>query len=172
MITGLRAVTLMLASLVSLSVTANANEIRVDPLEKVRLGELRAAVERIRESILQKDPSGLLEYVQPEQDNFTFERIKRELHDASSWLYGNLFDTEVLRRHTKHRRLLSVRDYLLRARKMSIGVGFYEDRGKKRTDWGWATFRSSNFPKGQWPLATFSYSNGKWWITDLFEHEQ
>ena len=98
--------------------------------------------------------------------------MKRDLQNPKSWLYGNLFDSEFLQhqgRSTRH--LVSVRDFLLRAENATLLVGFYEDKGQKNLDWGWLMFRASNFPKKQWPLATFSYARDKWWITDMFEHQ-
>ncbi len=162
---------LFAGALLAIGTSVSAGAPNVDP--KARLEELKNTGVRIREIILRKDVSAFLEYVRPDQDDFTYESVKRELQDSTSWLYGNLFDSQVLQRHgKKSEHLISVRDYLLRAKEVKVTRGFYKDKGQNKIDWGWLMFRSSNFPKKQWPLATFSYNKGKWWITDMFEHSQ
>jgi hypothetical protein len=169
---ALRWTIVLVGLLTGFATNVSAGDLSAKQLEKGRLAELKKTAEQIREIILRKDVSGLLECVRPDQDDFTKDTLSRDLHDPNSWLYGNLFDSEVLQRHASSPRdLVSVRDYLMRAENLKIVVGFYEDAGRKKVDWAWLMFRSSNFPKTQWPLATFFYIRGRWWITDLFEHQ-
>ncbi len=139
--------------------------------EGKRLQELRLVADDLHKVILARDIDRLLQYARQDQDSFSYDILKRDLHDRKSQLYGNLFDSEVLKRFVKADPVLpSVRDFFLNAKDVKTMVGFYKDGGVKRPDWGWIIYRASNYSRKQSPMATLYYSDGRWWVTDLFEH--
>lgn len=144
-------------------------------LEKTRLDELRKTADELRGIIVRNDITSLLQYVevQMDDDKERFEQVKRDLGNPNSWLYGRLFDSEVFRRHVASNPAfpnpMSVRTYFLRARDLGIDVSFYREGSKKKLEWGWVVYYSSNFPRPEWPAATFFYKDGKWWIRSFFQ---
>jgi hypothetical protein len=125
----------VIASLIGFASVVPASESTATRVERTRLEELERTGARIRDAILRKDVAGVLAYVRPDQDDFTYDMVKRDLEDSQSWLYGNLFDSELLRHHAPTTRpRLAVRDYLARAEHVKLVVGFYEDKGQKKED--------------------------------------
>lgn len=156
----------------SLETQAHLKQVRPTTLEKEkRLRELRLVADDLRKVILGRDIDRLLQYARQDQESFSYDILKRDLHDRNSRVYGNLFDSEVLRRYVKaDPPLPSVRDFFLNATDLKTMVGFYENKRATKLDWGWIIYRASNYSRKQSPMATLFYSDGRWWVTDLFEH--
>jgi hypothetical protein len=82
----------VIASLIGFASVVPASESTATRVERTRLEELERTGARIRDAILRKDVAGVLAYVRPDQDDFTYDMVKRDLEDSQSWLYGNLFE--------------------------------------------------------------------------------
>jgi len=120
--------------------------------------------EDFKDIVLKKDIPAFLRSVRPD----LVEDFRRDLHNRGSVLYGVLFDSKVLKRQSNPE-LPSVcfRDYFLKAEDLQIDVSFYEEEGKKKLDWGFVIYSSSNFHRRDWVQVTLSYEKGKWWITQI-----
>jgi len=142
------------------------------PQDKERLQQLRDTAPKIQSLILRRDVPSLLEYIEKGKDDQMFQEVQRDLSDHNSLLYGRLFDSIVFARYKRGSPPpISVRDYFLRAKDLRVDVSF-QGEGADKLQWGYVIYYSSNYPKRSWPKASFFYSDGKWWIRDLFQGDE
>lgn len=155
---------IILVSLWSLG-AGQMQQVNQPDLERTRLEELRIAAGNIQKIILKKDIPAFLEFIRKDLR----EDFKGDLFNPDSTRYGILFDSKLLRsRSNPALPRISVRDFLLQAKKLQTEVGLIGDgEGKKRLEWGYVLYSSSQFPKSDWPSFTFFYEEGRWWLTQV-----
>lgn len=145
-------------------------------LEEQRRRELMIIALELKEAILRQDKATILKYVAKDgilcgDAMVPYAEVKRGLEDPTSRFYADLFDTERLRQFVAGRTLYppeSVKEYLEKARDLTIEINFFKVGGKKRLDWAGITYTSRHSDVLPPPNVDLFRRKGRWMFNSFF----
>lgn len=136
-----------------------------------RIKELTNIGIELKQAVLNKDTKILLEYVGESilaiDTPVSRKEIENSLSNNDSYLYCHLFDSKCIKGESVFENL-SVREYLKRAKNLSIKIDFStNERGKIKLYYGRILYKSSNFDPLQWPESCFIFDGKKWKFSNM-----
>lgn len=124
----------------------------------------------IKEIILRHDVEKILKYVANDgipciDGMITFGKVKEDLNDENSWLYGYLFSSKMFEKKYKDELYpMGLEMFFKNASKIQIEVSFMKIKGKKISDYACIHYKAENIEHS--PEFCFFFKENAWTFAD------
>ncbi len=132
--------------------------------------ELKKVGLEIKEIILRHDVKRILKYVATDgiscvDGMIPLSKVKKDLNDKNSWLYGYLFSPEVFEKKYKDELFpMGLAKYFKDATNVQVEVSFMEVKGKKVHDYACIRYKAENIKHR--PEFCFLLKDNAWSFAD------